>query len=105
MRNLLKGIFGKSNADLIPVVQAGAIILDVRTPQEFATGHVDGAINIPVQELERRIKEVQRLNKPVITYCRSGMRSGQAVQIMKKHGVEAFNTRTIDRTIDLLSKA
>lgn len=52
-------------------------ILDVRTPAEFAQKHLPGAVNIPVEELKGRIDEVPA-DRPVVVYCRSGMRAGKA---------------------------
>jgi rhodanese-related sulfurtransferase len=61
------------------------IVLDVRTPQEFAEGHVLGAKLIPVQELEARLDEVPD-NAPVYVICRSGNRSRTASEILIKNG-------------------
>lgn len=61
------------------------VILDVRTPEEFNQGHIEGAILIPVSELEGRLNELSK-DKPIITYCRSGRRSMQAAIILVKNG-------------------
>jgi rhodanese-related sulfurtransferase len=60
-------------------------LIDVRTPEEFASGHIEGAINIPVQELQQRMDEVSS-DEPVVLYCRSGNRSNQAAQILDGAG-------------------
>lgn len=57
------------------------LLIDVRTPQEFADGHIAGAINIPVEEIGGRLNEVPD-DKPVVLYCRSGNRSAQAANIL-----------------------
>lgn len=62
-------------------------ILDVRTPEEFNSGHVDGAINIPVDQVANRIEEIKEMPTPIVAYCRSGNRSGMAVSILKQHGI------------------
>ena len=67
-------------------VEAGAILLDVRTPGEFQSGHIEGAINIPVQQLESRIAELPA-DKEVVVYCRSGARSASATRIMESKGI------------------
>ena len=64
--------------------QAGFLI-DVRTPEEFATGHIPGSINIPVNELASRLTEVPQ-DQPVIVYCRSGNRSATAARILVDAG-------------------
>jgi rhodanese-related sulfurtransferase len=65
-------------------------VLDVRPPEEFAAGHVPGAINIPVQELEKRIKELPR-RREVIAYCRGPycLMSFEAVEKLRKKGWRA----------------
>lgn len=62
-------------------------ILDVRTPAEFNSGHIEGAINIPVDQVANRIDEIKEMPTPVVAYCRSGNRSGMAVSILKQHGI------------------
>ena len=62
-------------------------LIDVRTPEEFASGHIQNAINIPVESLQDRLDEVPG-NMPVIVYCRSGNRSATAVQILVAAGVQ-----------------
>jgi len=63
------------------------VILDVRTPEEFAQGHVPGAINIPHDKLADRIGELMRdKNKDVVLYCRSGKRAGMAAETLKANG-------------------
>jgi len=61
------------------------VFIDVRTPEEYAEGHVENAKLIPVQELEERINEVPK-DKQVYVYCRSGKRSAQAATILAKAG-------------------
>lgn len=62
-------------------------LLDVRTPEEFNSDHIEGAINIPVDQLNNRIDEVKALPTPIVAYCRSGNRSGMAVSILKQQGI------------------
>lgn len=67
--------------------QKNVIIIDVRTREEFSSGYIKGAINIPVQELEKRLKELENhKNKSLIVYCRSGNRSRTASEILVKNG-------------------
>jgi rhodanese-related sulfurtransferase len=68
------------------------VLLDVRTPSEFSSGHIENALLIPVQELEQRIGELEPYRgKTIIAYCRSGNRSGVAAGILGKHGYTAVN--------------
>lgn len=60
-------------------------LLDVRTAQEYADGHIAGAVNIPVQELEDRLSEVP-VETPVVVYCHSGRRAGKAATLLRARG-------------------
>jgi len=65
---------------------SGAKVVDVRTPEEFASGHVPGAINIPYDQLPRRAAEIGPPGTKVVLYCRSGRRSGMAFDSLQKAG-------------------
>ena len=65
-----------------------ATLVDVRTPREFSSGRVDGAKNIPVQQLEERLDELEDKDQAVLVYCRSGNRSGRAARMLEKAGFE-----------------
>jgi phage shock protein E len=77
---------GRARHDGREKVASGALLLDVRTPQEFAEGHVSGAKNLPVQELAARINEVGPKSRHVVLYCRSGARSAAAAQLLRAQG-------------------
>ncbi len=68
------------------LVAEGAALVDVRTPAEYAAGHLEGAKNIPVQEIGARLKEVGSKEKPVVVYCASGMRSATAAGLLRRAG-------------------
>jgi phage shock protein E len=74
------GIGNKAN-DVQDYVQKGAIILDVRTPDEFNEGHIKGSKNIALQIINGNIETIKKWNKPIIACCRSGMRSAVAGQV------------------------
>lgn len=63
-----------------------ALILDVRTEEEFVTGHIIDAINIPVDELQYRIGELEDKNEKILVYCKSGARSVIACEILEAYG-------------------
>ena len=75
-----------SSSDARRLVEAGARLVDVRTPQEFASGHIPGAVNIPVQDLGRRMTELDGKERPIVLYCRSGARSSTAARMLKSAG-------------------
>lgn len=62
-------------------------IIDVRSPLEFASEHVPGAVNMPVELISTRVDEIKAMNAPVMVYCRSGARSGMAASILKQAGI------------------
>jgi rhodanese-related sulfurtransferase len=86
------------------ISEPGVIIVDVRTPEEFASGHIEGALNIDFNSGNFE-NEITRLNpsESYAVYCRSGSRSGQAASIMHKagfHDVSNLNGGVIDWTND-----
>ena len=64
---------------------SGVMIVDVRTPSEYQSGHIAGAVNEPLQNINVWFKELPE-NKPVYLYCHSGNRSRQAAEFLKKKG-------------------
>lgn len=71
------------------LVGLGAVLLDVRSPEEFAAGHLEGAINIPVQQLEARTGELSQA-RAVVVYCHSGLRAARAAGILEAAGVKSI---------------
>jgi phage shock protein E len=67
--------------------EAGLVVLDVRTPEEFAAGHVPGAINVPHDQVEARLAELAGAkDQDVVLYCRSGRRVQVAAGVLAKAG-------------------
>ena len=64
----------------------GALLVDVRSPSEFSSGHLDGAKNIPVNVLGQRSGELGAKDRPVILYCASGTRSAMAKRTLRAAG-------------------
>lgn len=78
--------------DYARLTKEGAIILDVRSSGEFETGHIRGAVNIPVDQLRNNLNRLKDKNKPIITCCASGMRSASAKTLLKANGyTEVYN--------------
>lgn len=91
MFDAIKNLFSSTSVNYKELVQQGAIILDVRSPSEYSGGHIKGSKNIPVQNLESRLKEIPA-NKVIITCCASGMRSASARSILLDKGYkEVYN--------------
>jgi rhodanese-related sulfurtransferase len=66
-------------------------IIDVRTPSEFMGGHGASSINIPLQEIQQRINEINAMPQPILLCCASGNRSGQATVYLKSLGIDCEN--------------
>ncbi|MBX3274253.1 MAG: rhodanese-like domain-containing protein [Sandaracinaceae bacterium] len=75
-----------SGEDARRLLAEGALLLDVRTPAEFAAGHLDGARNIPLGELASRAGELGDAGRDVVVYCASGMRSRSAQGLLRRRG-------------------
>src|SRR5690554_8189019 len=67
-------------------------LVDVRTPEEFNSGSVDGAINIPLSVLEQELSQFKN-KENIIVFCRSGARSGNAQIILQQHGFRSEERR------------
>lgn len=92
MMNLLKSLFGVADpTDFKEKVANGAIIVDVRTPGEFAGGHATNATNIPMDTLSEKIGQIQNWKKPVVVCCASGMRSARAKSQLAAGGIEVYD--------------
>jgi phage shock protein E len=82
-------------------IAAGARIIDVRTTAEFKDGAYKGAINIPLAILPARVQDLEPRDKPVVLYCASGARSGQAARILKQAGfTDVINAGGLDEMPD-----
>lgn len=87
---LKKLLGGGPSVDLGAIIEKGATIVDVRTPGEYAGGHIKGSVNIPLANLGTQMAKLKK-DKPVITCCASGMRSGSAKSMLQSNGFEVYN--------------
>ena len=92
VENLAKGVVKQFHIqDVAGLPRDGSVtLLDARTPQEYAGGHIEGFRNIPVDELRERLGEIEP-GKPVYVICQSGLRSYIACRILAGHGYETCN--------------
>ena len=91
MLGFLKNLFNANSESLKPIMDKGAVIIDVRTVTEFQQGHIPGSRNIPLNEISKKIEQIRKWNKPVITVCQSGVRSASAKTFLATAGIEAYN--------------
>lgn len=68
------------------LVADGALLLDVRTRGEYGGGHIEGAVNVPIEDLRSRIGDLGAKTRPVVVYCASGARSHAAAQMLRSAG-------------------
>lgn len=80
--------FRRTKAQLPKYLKDGAIIIDVRSPEEYSKSSRPGSINIPLHEIKKRLEEVDK-NQTVILCCGSGTRSGMAAGILKRNGFKS----------------
>jgi rhodanese-related sulfurtransferase len=76
---------GGQTADLKNIIEQGAFLVDVRTPGEFASGHVKGSVNIPLNTIPAQLSKFKN-KKNIIVFCLSGGRSSQAKSILEQNG-------------------
>ena len=91
------GVSRMTSAQARELIAAGGTLIDVRSPTEFQSGHLPGAINIPVNQMDARIAEIPS-GRPVVLYCASGMRSEAAAGKLRRAGrTEVFNLGAMSR--------
>jgi rhodanese-related sulfurtransferase len=69
-------------------IAKGALIVDVRTHEEYRADHYKGSVNIPLAEIGSRLEEFGAMDNKIVLYCRTGNRSGQAKRILERNGFE-----------------
>jgi len=93
MFKLIRALLGlKPKVNFSELVNGGAVILDVRTKGEYASGHIKGSINIPVEQLSNNLNKLKNKNSVIITCCASGMRSASAKGLLTSNGyINVYN--------------
>lgn len=64
-------------------------IIDVRRPDEFEKGHINGSINIPLQEMGERLDEIKKIKEPIVVVCGGGTRHVKAFELLKANGIKS----------------
>lgn len=91
-----------SDEKLKEIINNGAYLVDVRSPGEFAGGSAEGAVNIPLDQIANRADELKG-KEPIIVFCRSGNRSGQAKSILEQKGFkDVINGGTWEQVNNLI---
>ena len=93
--------------NLQKVIEEGAFLVDVRTPQEFADGHVKGSVNIPLDRVPNQLDKFKG-KENIVVFCRSGARSGQAKSILEKNGytnvINGGSLQQVDKLVKATAK-
>ena len=99
---LLSGCSTGESEDLSPQDSAIDVVIDVRTPMEYAAGHVEGALNLDVESglFESSLESLDK-EATYLVYCRSGRRSAIAAEIMREKGFEVFDAGSLQNMSDL----
>lgn len=88
MFGIFKNMFSKKDTTRMEkLIKEGAFLVDVRTPAEFAEGHVKGSTNIPLDQVASQLEKFKG-KEQIIVFCRSGNRSGQAKMILEQNGIK-----------------
>ena len=86
MFGIFKNIFSNSDTtQMKDIISKGAFLVDVRTPAEFAEGHVNGSVNIPLDQVQNQLAKFKN-KENIVVFCRSGNRSSQAKSILEQNG-------------------
>ena len=88
LKSILKLLGIGNSTDYKQLLQNGAIIIDVRSKGEFLSGHIESAVNIPLDQLRNQLHTLTDKTRPIITCCASGMRSASAKSILRAAGYE-----------------
>ena len=84
---IINTLFPKKEViDLKSIIAQGAMLVDVRNPDEYKSGHVKGSVNIPLDQISQRLDRFKNKNT-IVVFCRSGARSKMAQSILKSNGV------------------
>lgn len=86
---------------LAEIINGGAMLVDVRSPGEFKSGSVKGAVNIPLDSVTAQIAKFKG-KENIVVFCRSGNRSGQAKMILERNGIQnVYNGGTVSKVASL----
>lgn len=100
MFNAIKKLFSSQpSLSLEDVLTKGAYIVDVRSPQEFKSGHVKGSVNIPLETIQQKAGQLKD-KEYIVTCCRSGNRSGIAKSILQANGIKNVVNRGSWQNVD-----
>ena len=96
-------LFGRNK--LKDALRRGAVVIDVRPPNKFDEGHVEDAVNIPIDRLPINAQRLKNINRPIIFCCDSGFESSMGVKMMREKGVkEVYNGGSWVNLAKLLKK-
>jgi len=96
-------ILGIGNNKIKSALRNEAVVIDVRTANEFDQGKIPGSINIPVDRIAINVERIRTMHKPIILCCASGARSEKAATILKANGIkEVYNGGSWTRVLKMI---
>lgn len=99
----LFSFFGFGSNKIKDALKKGAIIIDVRTPNEYDRGHIQEAIHIPVDRIHINAARIKAMKRPVVLCCDSGTRSSKAMGLLRQEGIkEVYNGGNWQKLLALL---
>ena|SRR5690554_188369 len=105
MIGIFKNLFGGGSEKLAEALKNGAILVDVRTQGEYATGCIKNSINIPLDRLSNQLGKLEK-DKNIVVFCASGMRSTSAKSLLNRNGFENVinggSWRSVEKLINKL---
>ncbi|TLX74719.1 rhodanese-like domain-containing protein [Labilibacter sediminis] len=84
---ILSRLFGSKSNPLAEILSQGATIIDVRTPAEYSGGHVEGSINIPLDQVQHKMNKIKKMKSPLVLCCASGIRSASATSLLRSKSI------------------
>lgn len=103
MLNFIKQLLGiPTRTPLDKELVAKGTIIDVRSTLEYNNSHLHGSQNIPLDQIGQHLEKIRKMPRPIITCCKSGMRSSMAAQQLRKAGIEVHNGGSWRQVADIL---
>ena len=102
---ILNFLFGNQQKKILDYLENNALILDVRTEREYKSGAIKGAKHIPLDSLRNHVESLKKLEKPIIVYCASGIRSSKAAKFLNLNNIDAINGGGINSLKSIISSS
>lgn len=96
--------FGERKEMVYDYLDKDAMIIDIRTPETYAKGHLPGSYNMVLEYLDLEFATIRKTRKPILVVCGSGLRSDEAAVVLRRQGFEAINAGSYRRLKKLINR-